>query len=97
MISYEDNVPLFGCFIWVIHSFITIYLGYYFTATKLRHFSDVNIGISIPGRRETSDLLNIDGDKNDYDWWAIFLICIVVECYNSDSNCLQLPFISHEY
>ncbi|XP_027336443.1 serine/arginine repetitive matrix protein 2-like [Abrus precatorius] len=36
-------------------------------STKLRHFSDVNLGISIPGRGETSDLLN-DGDKNDYDW-----------------------------
>ncbi|KAJ1410607.1 hypothetical protein SESBI_21773 [Sesbania bispinosa] len=37
-------------------------------STKLRHFSDVNLGISIPGRGETSDLLNADGDKNDYDW-----------------------------
>ncbi|KAL1289832.1 hypothetical protein HN51_058204 [Arachis hypogaea] len=36
--------------------------------TKLRHFSDVNLGISIPGRGQTSDLLNADGDKNDYDW-----------------------------
>ncbi|KAJ1396995.1 hypothetical protein SESBI_32167, partial [Sesbania bispinosa] len=36
-------------------------------STKLRHFSDVNLGISIPGRGETSDLLNADGDKNDYD------------------------------
>ncbi|KAG4376991.1 hypothetical protein AAZX31_18G008900 [Glycine max] len=35
--------------------------------TKLRHISDVNLGISIPGRGETSELLN-DGDKNDYDW-----------------------------
>ncbi|KAI5406271.1 uncharacterized protein LOC127083081 [Lathyrus oleraceus] len=37
-------------------------------ATRLRHLSDVNVGISIPGRRGTSDLLNIDGDKNDYNW-----------------------------
>ncbi|KAL2332685.1 hypothetical protein Fmac_013898 [Flemingia macrophylla] len=36
-------------------------------STKLRHISDVKLGISIPGRGETSDLLN-DGDKNDYDW-----------------------------
>ncbi|KAL2991314.1 hypothetical protein AAZX31_11G252900 [Glycine max] len=35
--------------------------------TKLRHISDVNLGISIPGRGESSELLN-DGDKNDYDW-----------------------------
>ncbi|KAK7319069.1 hypothetical protein RJT34_03781 [Clitoria ternatea] len=37
-------------------------------STKLRHFSDIKLGISIPGRGETSDLLNVDGDKNDYDW-----------------------------
>ncbi|XP_027341269.1 uncharacterized protein LOC113854471 [Abrus precatorius] len=37
-------------------------------STKLRHFSDIKHGISIPGRGETSDLLNADGDKNDYDW-----------------------------
>ncbi|CAJ1852629.1 unnamed protein product [Sphenostylis stenocarpa] len=36
-------------------------------STKLKHISDVNLGISIPGRGESSDLLN-DGEKNDYDW-----------------------------
>ncbi|CAL0320398.1 unnamed protein product [Lupinus luteus] len=37
-------------------------------STKLRHFSDAKCGISIPARGETSNLLNADGDKNDYDW-----------------------------
>ncbi|OIW14658.1 hypothetical protein TanjilG_33000 [Lupinus angustifolius] len=37
-------------------------------STKLRHFSDAIRGISIPGRGKTSDLLNADADKNDYDW-----------------------------
>ncbi|KAE9607982.1 hypothetical protein Lal_00003514 [Lupinus albus] len=37
-------------------------------STKLRHFSDAKRGISIPARGETSNLLNADGDKNDYDW-----------------------------
>ncbi|RDX68299.1 hypothetical protein CR513_52725, partial [Mucuna pruriens] len=37
-------------------------------STKLRHFSDSKLGISIPSRGETSELLNVDGDKNDYDW-----------------------------
>lgn len=36
-------------------------------STKLKHISDVNLGISIPGRGESSELLN-DGEKNDYDW-----------------------------
>ncbi|KAF4404827.1 hypothetical protein G4B88_006213 [Cannabis sativa] len=37
--------------------------------SKLRHFSDIKLGISIPVRGEsTSNLLNADGDKNDYDW-----------------------------
>ncbi|CAK8537545.1 unnamed protein product [Lathyrus sativus] len=37
-------------------------------ATRLRHLSDVNVGISIPSQRGTSDLLNIDGDNDDYNW-----------------------------
>ncbi|XP_062110599.1 uncharacterized protein LOC133822330 [Humulus lupulus] len=37
--------------------------------SKLRHFSDIKLGISIPVRGEsTSNLLNADGEKNDYDW-----------------------------
>ncbi|XP_020595531.1 uncharacterized protein LOC110035613 [Phalaenopsis equestris] len=35
--------------------------------SKLRHFSDFKLGISIPARGE-SDLLNVEGEKNDYDW-----------------------------
>lgn len=35
---------------------------------KLRYFSDYKLGISIPARGESSDLLNADRDKNDYDW-----------------------------
>lgn len=37
-------------------------------SAKLRYFSDLKLGISIPVRGESSDLLNADGDKNDYDW-----------------------------
>ncbi|XP_052186392.1 flocculation protein FLO11-like isoform X2 [Diospyros lotus] len=37
-------------------------------STKLRYFSDYKLGISIPSRGESSDLLNVDGEKNDYDW-----------------------------
>ncbi|KAH7833293.1 hypothetical protein Vadar_004875 [Vaccinium darrowii] len=38
-------------------------------STRLRYFSDHNLGISIPpARGESSDLLNADGEKNDYDW-----------------------------
>ncbi|ESR51345.1 hypothetical protein CICLE_v10030548mg [Citrus x clementina] len=37
-------------------------------STKLRHFSDIKLGISIPVRGEGSELLNADGEKNDYDW-----------------------------
>ncbi|GMH27671.1 hypothetical protein Nepgr_029514 [Nepenthes gracilis] len=38
-----------------------------FTA-KLKPFSDFKLGITIPVRGEPSDLLNADGNKNDYDW-----------------------------
>ncbi|KAJ4974044.1 hypothetical protein NE237_007218 [Protea cynaroides] len=37
-------------------------------STKLKHFSDFKLGISIPVRGESSDLLNADSEKNDYDW-----------------------------
>ncbi|XP_077229863.1 RUN/FYVE domain protein [Tasmannia lanceolata] len=37
-------------------------------STKLRYFSDFKLGITIPVRGESSDLLNADGEKNDYDW-----------------------------
>ncbi|KAL5760105.1 hypothetical protein ACOSQ2_018943 [Xanthoceras sorbifolium] len=37
-------------------------------STKLKHFSDFKLGISIPVRGESSELLNADGEKNDYDW-----------------------------
>lgn len=45
------------------------------TAKKLRHFSDFKLGISIPVRGENSELLNADGEKNDYDWWVMIFFC----------------------
>ncbi|XP_010930074.1 uncharacterized protein [Elaeis guineensis] len=36
--------------------------------SKLRYFSDFKLNINIPARGESSDLLNADGEKNDYDW-----------------------------
>ncbi|RWV96432.1 hypothetical protein GW17_00040858, partial [Ensete ventricosum] len=35
--------------------------------TKFGYTSDLKLGITIPAQ-EGSDLLDIDGDKNDYDW-----------------------------
>ncbi|KAJ4839397.1 hypothetical protein Tsubulata_016850 [Turnera subulata] len=37
-------------------------------SSKLRYFSDLKLGISIPARGESSELLNAEGEKNDYDW-----------------------------
>ncbi|KAJ6721609.1 GASTRIC MUCIN-LIKE PROTEIN [Salix viminalis] len=37
-------------------------------ATKLRYFSDFKLGVSIPARGESSEFLNVEGEKNDYDW-----------------------------
>uniref|UniRef100_A0A2P2K6T5 Uncharacterized protein n=1 Tax=Rhizophora mucronata TaxID=61149 RepID=A0A2P2K6T5_RHIMU len=37
-------------------------------STKLKQFSDFKLGVSIPVRGESSELLNADGEKNDYDW-----------------------------
>ncbi|CAH1417291.1 unnamed protein product [Lactuca virosa] len=37
-------------------------------ANKLRHFSDYKLGINIPARGESSDLLHAEDEKNDYEW-----------------------------
>ncbi|KAL8121350.1 uncharacterized protein LOC141659032 [Apium graveolens] len=37
-------------------------------STKLRYFSDHKLGLSIPVRGESSNLLNDEEEKNDYDW-----------------------------
>nr|CAD1837098.1 unnamed protein product [Ananas comosus var. bracteatus] len=36
--------------------------------SKLRYFSDYKPVTTVPAKGESSDLLNVDGDKNDYDW-----------------------------
>ncbi|KAJ0973096.1 hypothetical protein J5N97_021055 [Dioscorea zingiberensis] len=33
---------------------------------RLRYYSDLSV--NIPARGETSDMLNVNGEKNDYDW-----------------------------
>lgn len=56
----------------VLLTIVAFYHLWHFTGTKLRDFSDYKLGISIPTRRESSDLLNAEGDKNDYDWLVAF-------------------------
>lgn len=69
----------------------------------MRDFPDIKLGISIPGRGETSELLNADGDENDYDWCVVFSVfykfylvklclCCMIKFYDFKSNCLQLCF-----
>lgn len=36
--------------------------------TNLRHFSDHKLGINVTTRGESSDLLNAEDEKNDYEW-----------------------------
>lgn len=36
--------------------------------SKLRYFRDSKIGVNIAARGENRDLLNTDGERNDYDW-----------------------------
>ncbi|KAI7748722.1 hypothetical protein M8C21_022262 [Ambrosia artemisiifolia] len=37
-------------------------------ANKLQYFSDYKLGINIPARGESSDLLHAEEEKNDYEW-----------------------------
>lgn len=53
------------------------FLSNFCLATKLKYFSDYKLGINIPARAENSDLLNVDGEKNDYDWWVSFFFGLI--------------------
>ena len=69
--KYSLNFCVFACFILLslfCLPFFLMVMKLCSTATKLRYFSDLKLGISVPVRGESSDLLNADGDKNDYDW-----------------------------
>ncbi|KAF8769071.1 hypothetical protein HU200_006962 [Digitaria exilis] len=35
---------------------------------KLSYFPEVKLGVNIPSRGQSHDLLNVDGDKNDCEW-----------------------------
>lgn len=41
------------------------------SATKFKSLPDLNLGIAARG--ESSDLLNVDEDKNDYEWLVMLL------------------------
>ncbi|XP_006663925.1 uncharacterized protein LOC102711930 [Oryza brachyantha] len=38
------------------------------TISKLSYFPDLKLGVNIARREENRDFLNVDGEKNDYDW-----------------------------
>ncbi|KAL5205356.1 hypothetical protein ABZP36_033565 [Zizania latifolia] len=38
------------------------------TISKLSHFPDFKLGVNAARRGESCDFLNVDGEKNDYDW-----------------------------
>ena len=42
----------------------------FFPSAKLSYFPEVKLGVSIPARGESHDLLDVDGDKNDCEWYA---------------------------
>jgi hypothetical protein len=42
----------------------------FFPSAKLSYFPEVKLGVNIPARGESQDLLNVDGDKNDCEWYA---------------------------
>ena len=58
----------FGVFLLIMCCILLCEFELFFTATKLRQFSDFKLGITIPVRGESSDLLNAEEEKNDYDW-----------------------------
>jgi len=51
-----------------VQFFFPFFFSDYVVSAKLRNLSDLKLGITIPARGESSNLLNVDGEKNDYDW-----------------------------
>ena len=55
-------------------------------SAKLSYFRDLKLGVNIAARGENRDLLNADGERNDYDWYAhliahISLVCSMINTY----------------
>lgn len=68
-------------------------------ATKLSYFADRKLGISAPIQGESSDILNVEEGKNDYDWliFISFLYFIVlVEYHFSFIYRFRRPYCRHQ-
>ena len=48
--------------------------------TNLRHFSDHRLGINVTTRGESSDLLNAEDEKNDYEWSVVNCFFMLFAC-----------------
>jgi len=55
-------------------------------SAKLSYFRDLKLGINIAARQENHDLLNADGERNDYDWYVhliahVSLVCSMINTF----------------
>jgi hypothetical protein len=53
-----------------------------YASAKLSCFPEVKLGVNIPAHGESHDLLNVDGDKNDYEWYAPSPAYATLSCIN---------------
>ena len=49
-------------------------------SAKLSYFRDLKLGVNIAARGESRDLLNADGERNDYDWYAHLIAHVSLFC-----------------
>lgn len=63
-------------------------------ATKLSYFSDRKLGISVPIQGESSDILNVGEEKNDYDWLVFYSFLIL---YTSHGVFITFFFLSTDF
>lgn len=72
-----------------------MYMHCELAASKVKPFPDIKLGINIPVRGETSDLLNADGNKNDYEWLVstVFNQQINFSIAKSNNVLILKPFV----
>lgn len=66
-------------FIFVSLILYIFFLKFIILDIKLKCFLDAKLGGDAAGREESRDLLNVAGDKNDYDW-RVFFVSFLTSC-----------------
>jgi hypothetical protein len=82
MILMSQLVMLINVFLLPHGFFCYLPFSPLYPSAKLSCFPEVKLGVNIPARGESHDLLRVDGDKNDYEWYAPSTAYATLSCIN---------------